>query len=114
MFTKLSSLWNKQPKHGHARILRPGRKAKLHPRLLVEPLEDRLTPSTINWVDRDNDTFEQVFGAVDADKARQVIDAALLAWQNVITSGEVFNVEIEMLPNHPEFGAAAFIEGTSN
>lgn len=55
-------------------------------KLFVEPLEDRLLLSTINWVNRGmaSDNFASTFGA-NAPAARAVVDAALGAWQRVIT-----------------------------
>jgi Ca2+-binding RTX toxin-like protein len=65
----------------------------------VERLEDRTVPSTILWTNRgdfhsgdpdynlahDTDNFNVVFGA-NANLARQDVDAAIRAWENVIVS----------------------------
>ena len=55
-------------------------------RLSCETLEPRRLLSTINWVNRGDgsDNFDTVFGAND-DAARAVVDAALDAWERVIT-----------------------------
>src|SRR5262245_12051701 len=66
----------------------------------VERLEDRTVPSTILWTNRgsfdplgmpstdplyDKDGFNAVFGP-NANLARQDVDAAIRAWENVIVS----------------------------
>ncbi|HET6575770.1 MAG TPA: calcium-binding protein [Fimbriiglobus sp.] len=56
--------------------------------LAVEPLEDRTVPSSIVWVNRGqaSDNFDTAFGAgAPADAARAVIDAAIDAWNRVVT-----------------------------
>src|SRR5258708_5150713 len=59
-----------------------------HFRPVLETLEDRRVLSTIQWVNRNSDGlygngFTNLFGA-DAELAKRDVDAALLAWQNVI------------------------------
>jgi hypothetical protein len=54
----------------------------------LETLEDRTVPSQLIWTNRgnplnDSDGFHAVFRA-SADEARQVVDAALQQWDNVI------------------------------
>src|SRR5262249_37663118 len=54
----------------------------------LEQLEDRVVPPTIVWSNRNSDGlygngFTTFFGA-DAELAKRDVDAALLAWQNVI------------------------------
>ena len=54
----------------------------------VEGLENRVVPSTIEWVNKgsttsDTDNFNSVFGD-NADTARAVVEAAIDAWERVI------------------------------
>jgi hypothetical protein len=56
--------------------------------LTLEALEDRTLLSVIAWTNRgspgnDSDDFEKYYGAA-ADSARQVVDAAIAYWENVI------------------------------
>jgi Ca2+-binding RTX toxin-like protein len=65
--------------------------------LRLEGLEDRRLLSTIEWLNRgqpglDLDDFVAVYGSVAAaEHARQLVDQAILAWQNVITN---FNFQL--------------------
>src|SRR5262245_9992542 len=79
--------WNRQAKRSPRPCQRDRRKANRTSRLLLELLEDRTLLSTIVWVNRggDLDGFDQVFGN-QANIARADVDAALQAWQNVITN----------------------------
>src|SRR5207244_3266140 len=84
----------------HLSRRRARRPAKFNRRLEVEVLEERALLSTIQWTNRgsamnDSDRFNAVFGA-NADVARADVDAALRAWQNVITS---FNYSSEVMLN---------------
>lgn len=80
----------------------------------LELLEDRLVPSTILWVNRgsplnDTDQFNAVFGS-RAELARQVADAALKAWQDVIhdfhfaDGSNTFRVRLSMAPSERGLG----------
>jgi Ca2+-binding RTX toxin-like protein len=53
----------------------------------LEALEDRVTPSTIQWVNENDaaNNFDAVFGN-RADQARAVINAAINVWQMVIVN----------------------------
>src|SRR6516164_5962427 len=55
--------------------------------LRLEALEDRVTPSTIQWVNENDaaNNFNAVFGN-RADQARAVINAAINVWQMVIVN----------------------------
>ena len=83
----------------------------------LETLEDRVVPSTITWTNRGtaSDGFAAVFGA-SAATARADVDAALLAWQRLITDFRqnvaFFNpnnldVTVSMDPNKLGFGGGA-------
>ena len=70
---------------------RPSRRTRLREavnevRYSCEALEHRRLLSTINWVNRGDgtDNFDTTFGAND-DLARAVVDAALDAWERLIT-----------------------------
>src|SRR4051794_12063498 len=53
--------------------------------LTLEALEDRLTPSTVKWINRGqaSDNFDAAFGA-SANVARQVVDTAIRQWEGAI------------------------------
>lgn len=82
----------------------------------IEALEPRQLLSTINWINRGqfSDRFNSTFGA-DADLARSVVDAAIDAWERVITDfnrpggGETINVNISMDSSGTGFGASAVV-----
>jgi hypothetical protein len=70
------------------------RRSDLRPRRrnavpLLEPLEGRALPAAIVWVNRGlaSDNFDAAFGAgAPADAARAVVDAAIDAWNRVVTN----------------------------
>ena len=74
-----------------SRLVRPGRRARSGRRLwVIEGLEDRALLSTIIWMNRgnaasDQDNFNAVYQA-DANKARNIVDAAIAAWEGVIAN----------------------------
>ena len=77
-----------------SKISRASRTAFLN----LSQLEERDTPSTIQWVNRgtpalDTDGYNAAFGA-QATTARAVTDAAILAWQNAIASFNYANVAL--------------------
>lgn len=94
------------------------RRAGCKPRL--EILEDRTVPSTIRWTNRgtlfnDSDGFNSVFGGAGAVLARNVVQAALTSWQNVIASfnysdpalNDTYNMTINMATSGTGLGANA-------
>src|SRR5207249_3310709 len=59
--------------------------------MVLEALEGRQLLATINWTNRggpnnDSDGFQNVFGAQRAAIARNDVAAAIIAWENIITS----------------------------
>lgn len=96
----------------------PTSDAKNASRPAVEALEDRVVPSTITWVNRgdavdDSDRFGEVFGA-QAETARRVADAAIDAWERVITDfnyggsqPDNFDLTLSMREEGTGFGAGA-------
>lgn len=90
-------------------------------RFSCEPLETRRLLSTINWTNRGDglDSFDTVFGAND-DLARAVVDAALDAWERLITNfnqdtdpgpgvtnPDTLDITLSMTPGSPGFGGGA-------
>jgi Ca2+-binding RTX toxin-like protein len=86
-------------------------------RLRLEALEDRTLPSSIVWTNRGNatqdpDDFNKVFGT-NAATARTIVDAALDAWERVISNfnfsngSNTFEVDISMSNNNDNGGASS-------
>jgi hypothetical protein len=80
----------------------------------LELLEERTLLSTIKWVNRDSvfNNFNLVFGS-NAERAKQVVDAALRSWQNVFRNfgiKDTLPVSIQMALN-TGFGASAGVSG---
>jgi len=84
-------------------VRRPQRAKQRSPQLYLEFLEDRLTPSTITWVNRGqlSDNFAAVWGG-NAGLARSVVDTAINTWTNAVSNfnqpggGNNINVSISM------------------
>src|SRR5262249_7599876 len=82
----------------------------------LEGLEDRTLLSSIVWDNRgvtsgpNNDRFNDVFGG-NANLARNVVDAVLLDWQNIITNFNYSNgtntLHVKITMGGPGFGANA-------
>jgi hypothetical protein len=88
-------------------------KSRKPSRYRCEALERRVLLSSIVWTNRGNasDGFNGVFGG-NAELARNVVDAALLAWQNVIADfnqsdgANTLSLNISMVPTQNNGGAA--------
>jgi hypothetical protein len=109
--------------------LRSGRRGKRGARravspLVLEPLEMRLVPSTIKWVNEgtssnDSDGFGSVFGT-NASLARGVVQAAITSWQRVIANfnysdgSDEYDLTINMASGGTSNGANAGPTGSIN
>src|SRR6266540_561083 len=103
-----------RPRHN-----RPPKPLPRRQSFLLEPLESRLllsadvgTASTIVWVNRGDDNFDDVFGT-NAPAARAVVDAAIDSWNHVITDfhysdgSNVFALTLSMADSGTGTGASA-------
>ena len=85
-------------------------------RYACELLESRLLLSTITWTNQgspsnDSDGFNTAFGG-NSTSARNVVAAALLNWQHIISSfnysstsySDTYHITIEMLPAQRPYG----------
>lgn len=89
--------WIARRRQAHSRRNHLRRGRSFRSPLLLERLEDRNLLSTIVWVNRGDgmDQFDSTFGAND-DLARSVVDAALDAWERLITDFQ--QAELVLLP----------------
>src|SRR5262249_513242 len=110
--------WTSQDSRRAGKKARGTRRPPTH-RPVLEVLEDRVVPSTIEWVNRgsaqnDRDGFNGVFGT-NAEAARNVVAAALKSWQDVIVSfnysdrnlEDRYRMTVNMAPNGTGLGASA-------
>ena len=97
------------------RFQSPGNSSHRYFRPLVESLEERNLLSNIIWANRggtlDTDGFNGVFGSgAPATAARNVVDAAISLWEDIITDfnqpfgGNTLAINISMSPFITDFG----------